>query len=142
MKAIIQRTLSLTDIYNIHSFSYVPLIDGNGTCCENCGKLISNIVTLENQKGQRYLVGSDCADTLTIDKSKMMFEVNPAFSEGKRIRARIMKLFKNNSITRAYIFVSKESNQFIVLQNKEGASSMQQIYYPEITLPYISSILN
>lgn len=51
-KAIIQRALPLTDTYKVHSFSYVSLIDGQGTCCENCGKLISNMVTLKNQKGE------------------------------------------------------------------------------------------
>jgi hypothetical protein len=65
MKKIIQRALPITDTYTVHSYSYVSLIDGQGTCCENCGKLISNIVTLKNQKGKKFIVGNDCADTLT-----------------------------------------------------------------------------
>mgnify|MGYP000057622745 FL=1 len=140
-KTIIQRALPLTDTYKVHSFSYVSLIDGQGTCCENCGKLISNMVTLENQKGEKFVVGNDCADTLTIDKSKMFFEVQPAFSEGKSLRAKIMKHFKNNTIVKAYIYVGNDNTQFVVLQNAQGASSMQKIVYPEITLPYINNLL-
>lgn len=140
-KAIIKRALPLTDTYKVHSFSYVSLIDGQGTCCENCGKLISNIVTLENQRGEKFVVGNDCADTLTIDKSKMFFEVQPAFAEGKSLRAKIMKYFKNNTIVKAYIYNGDDGKQFIVLQNAQGASSMQHIVYPEITLPYINNLL-
>lgn len=141
MKSIIQRALPLTDIYKVHSFAYVSLIDGQGTCCENCGKLISNMVTLENQHGQKFVVGNDCADTLTIDKSKMMLEVQPAFNEGKGLRAKIMKHFKNNTISKAYIYTGKDGKQFIVMQAASGASSMQRIIYPEITLPYINNLL-
>jgi hypothetical protein len=140
-KAIIQRSLPLSDKYTVHSFKYVSLIDGQGTCCENCGKLISNMVTLENQKGEKFVVGNDCADTLTIDKYKMFFEVKPAFTEGKSLRAKIMKHFKNNTIVRAYIYNGDDAKKFIILQNKQGASSMQQIIHPEITLPYISDLL-
>lgn len=139
--AIIQRALPLTDTYKIHSFKYVSLIDGQGTCCDNCGKLISNIVTLENQKGEKYVVGNDCADTLTNDKIKMLFEVQPAFNEGKSLRAKIMKHFKNNRIVKACIYNSNDSKQFIVLQTAQGASSMQHIVYPEITIPYIKDLL-
>jgi hypothetical protein len=140
-KAIIQRALPLTDTYKVHSFSYVSLIDGQGTCCENCGKLISNMVTLENQKGEKFVVGNDCADTLTIDKSKMFFEVQPAFSEGKSLRAKIMKHFKNKTIVKAYIYNGNDKKQFVVLKTSKGASSMQQIMHPKITLPYIKDLL-
>lgn len=141
MKAIIQRALPLTDTYTVFSFAYVPLMDGIGTCCENCGKLISNMVTLENQKGEKFVVGNDCADTLTIDKSAMMFTVNPAFNEGKGLRAKLLKHFKNNAINGAYIYICNEGNQFLVMQISRGGTAMQRIYYPEITLPYINTLL-
>ena len=141
MKNIIQRALPLTDTYKIHSFAYVPLIDGIGTCCENCGKLISNIVTLENQHGKKFVVGNDCADTLTIDKLKMMFEIQPAFNEGKGLRAKLLKHFKSNAIMGSYIYTCNEGNQFLVMQISRGGSAMQRIYYPQITLPYINTLL-
>lgn len=140
MKTIIQRALPLNDTYKIHSFKYVSLIDGQGTCCDNCGKLISNMVTLENQNGQQFIVGNDCANTLTKDV-KMFFEVEPAFNEGKSLRAKILKYLKNKTIAKVYIYVSKDNKQFIVLQNENGASSMKQIVYPEITIPYINALL-
>jgi len=100
------------------------------------------MVTLENQKGEKFIVGSDCANTLTIDKSQMFFEVEPAFNEGKFLRAKIIKHFKNNTIQHAYIYnSSKDSKQYIVLQAKSGASSMQQIFHPSITVPYIKNLL-
>lgn len=140
-KAIIQRALPLSDIYKVHSFKYVSLVDGQGTCCENCGKLISNMVTLENQKGERFVVGNDCADTLTTDKSKMFLEVQPAFNEGKSLRAQIMKHFKNNTIITVYLYTCNEGEKFVVLQTAQGGSLMKKIVYPEITLPYINNLL-
>ena len=101
-KAIIQRALPLTDKYKVHSFSYVSLIDGGGTCCENCGKLITNMVTVENQNGNKFVVGSDCAETLIFDKSYMFFYVTPQFDEGKRLRAKITKHLKNNPYMKVY----------------------------------------
>lgn len=43
---------------------YIPLIDSIGTCCDNCGRLISNIVTVKHEDGTNYTIGQDCAKTL------------------------------------------------------------------------------
>lgn len=142
MKKIIQRALPLTDTYTIHSYSYVPLIEGIGTCCENCGKLISNLVTLENQRGEKFVVGSDCAETLTIDKLLMTYEVQPAFQEGKRIRAKIMKHLKNNKIEKASIYTSKEGDHYVEYHIVKGGTLMEKIIHPRVTLPYIEDIIS
>ena len=51
-------------IYNLVSYNYIPLFDSAGTCCENCGRLISNIATISDSIGKHYIVGLDCAKTI------------------------------------------------------------------------------
>ncbi len=136
----VQRNLPLADIYCIESFRYVPLIDGDGTCCDNCGKPISNIVTIKNTKNEKFTVGNDCAKTLVADKTDLLFKVEPAFNEGKSLRAKIIKHFKSGTIIKAYIYTNNDK-KFIVLQNEKGASSMQQINHFETTISYIKDLL-
>jgi len=51
--------------YTKISAVYVPLIESYGTCCENCGRLIANIVTVKNEDtNTQYMIGQDCAKTL------------------------------------------------------------------------------
>ena len=40
-----------------------PYWEGGGTCCANCGKLISRIATVKSDKGT-FEVGFDCLETL------------------------------------------------------------------------------
>jgi hypothetical protein len=136
-KAIIERNLPHNDNYKIISYAYVSLIDGNGTCCDNCGKLISNMVTIENQNGVQYIVGNDCANTLTFEKWKLVFEIEPAFDEGKSLRAKIIKGFKSNKFNQAYLYKTNR----IILEYTDGGNSMKKINYPEITIPYIKDLL-
>ena len=140
MKTIIQRALPLTDVYKIHSFHYVSILEGGGGCCENCGKLIANIVTLENQHGVKFIVGSDCAETLTIDKSKMFFEVAPAFKEGKALRTKILNALKKTTqrdkIVRVYI-----SNDYLMMKRGDGSNIWQKMNYPDISINYIKDLL-
>lgn len=51
--------------YILLKTSYIPLMDSLGTCCENCGKVIANIATIQNTKSTNiFVVGLDCAKTL------------------------------------------------------------------------------
>ncbi len=61
----IQRKLDLSKNYNIVGSTYIPLIDSLGTCCDNCGKLIANLVFITDENNKNYTVGLDCAKTLT-----------------------------------------------------------------------------
>ena len=47
--------------------NYVALIDGFGCTCDNCGRLISNLVYVQHESGKRYTIGQDCAKTLFSD---------------------------------------------------------------------------
>lgn len=50
--------------YEFVRATYIPLIDSTGTACENCGRVIANIVTVKHNTGQTYIIGQDCAKTL------------------------------------------------------------------------------
>jgi hypothetical protein len=59
-----QRNLAHDTKYKFVSSIYSPILEGGGWCCENCNKPISTIVTVENEGGKQFMVGSDCATTL------------------------------------------------------------------------------
>jgi hypothetical protein len=61
----IQRKLDLTKQYSITGSTYISVIDGGGTCCDNCNKLIANMVYIVDNDHKNYIVGLDCAKTLT-----------------------------------------------------------------------------
>lgn len=44
--------------------NYISLIDGNGCTCDNCGRLIANMVYVQHESGKRFNIGQDCAKTL------------------------------------------------------------------------------
>lgn len=67
MKAIIQRALPLTEKYSLIDKKYIPLIDGCGTCCDNCGALIANMATVKSESGLIFTIGFDCLETLLIN---------------------------------------------------------------------------
>lgn len=50
--------------YTKISAVYISLIDGMGCTCDNCGRLIANIVTVKHEGGKHYTIGQDCAKTL------------------------------------------------------------------------------
>ena len=51
-------------IYTKISVNYIPLIDGCGIGCDNCGRPIANIVTVKHEYGKTYTIGQDCAKTI------------------------------------------------------------------------------
>jgi hypothetical protein len=61
----IQRNLDLSKNYSITGSTYISLIDGSGCTCDNCNKLIANMVFIVDENGKNYTVGLDCAKTLT-----------------------------------------------------------------------------
>lgn len=68
MKTVIKRNLPLNVQYTCIDKKYIPLIDGCGTCCDNCGKLIANIATVKSVNGV-YYIGFDCLETFLINNS-------------------------------------------------------------------------
>jgi hypothetical protein len=64
-KKVIQRNLSIDSNYTIISSNYIPLSDSFGICCDNCNKIIANLITIKDDAGQLFTVGLDCAKTLS-----------------------------------------------------------------------------
>lgn len=58
---MIVRQLDITKNYTIISARH--LVDDADTC-ENCGRIITNIVTLRDDDGELYNVGTECAKTI------------------------------------------------------------------------------
>lgn len=146
-KNIIQRNLDLSKRYFFVSSKYIPLIDSNGCKCDNCNKLISNIVTIKDKDNNFYNVGSDCADTLQSLKEDLnYFNNRDSFAEGKAVRAKIQRYIKNQNGSRwdiidFYLWYSKENETYLVCKNRDGGKGMKKLYFPEITTQYIKDLL-
>jgi len=69
MKQIIERRLPLDTKYILTDKKYIPLIEGCGCTCDNCGQLIANIATVRNEAGKYYNIGFDCLETFLINNS-------------------------------------------------------------------------
>lgn len=94
-KRIVRRNLPINDIYNlIDSYYTGAILDGGGTCCENCNKIITNVAVLQNKEGNKYNVGLDCAETLRNLDYFDFNKVKADFNEAKAIRAKVNKAIK------------------------------------------------
>ncbi len=58
----VQGSLPVNRDYKITDIDYQPM--ECATTCQNCGRIISNIATIENDKGSQFVVGLDCAESL------------------------------------------------------------------------------
>jgi len=63
-KKIIERNLPLNTKYQFVSLTRGSIETGQVTSCHNCGQLITNIVTIIDEKGQEFMIGTDCSETL------------------------------------------------------------------------------
>jgi len=137
VKNIIQRNLDLSKEYFFVSSKYISLIDGNGCTCDNCNKLISNIVTIKDNEGKFYNVGSDCADTLQSLQNDYNYFLNKDnFNEGKQLRAKFLKAIKNNLIKSLKI-----NEDYLLFERLDGSQGWQKMYSPEITISYVKDLL-
>lgn len=67
---------------------YIALIDGGGCTCDNCGRLISNMVTVRNEdENKQYTIGQDCAKNLFSEdeNNQINKEIKNYISDQKRI---------------------------------------------------------
>ncbi len=80
--------------YSILSSWYAELESGN--TCDNCGKNISNCVEIENLDKKRFVVGMDCASTLSGIKDSLVLSFTEAsFQQAKSARAKLLKFRKD-----------------------------------------------
>ena len=68
-KRLIQRNLPLGDKYTLQSIKHGSVISGDGSICDNCNAIISNVATIANEAGKAFHVGLDCMKTLTLKPS-------------------------------------------------------------------------
>jgi hypothetical protein len=76
------------------------MMDGNGSSCDNCGKLITNMAEVKDLKsGKQYIVGQDCAETLTgIGKTEEWENRKYTMRQAKRIYDFYLKVKKNGTL--------------------------------------------
>lgn len=71
-KQLIERNLKFSDKY-----VYLEIVRGSVesaqfTCCDNCGKLITNMVKIvRKEDGKQFTIGTDCTETLA--KAKCLY---------------------------------------------------------------------
>lgn len=65
-KKLIERNLKFDQKYVYLGITRGNIMDGQCCSCDNCGKLIANMVTVVNQDTKKqYTIGTDCAETLS-----------------------------------------------------------------------------
>lgn len=68
-KQLIERNLKFDQKYVYLDIVRGSVLDGQFTYCDNCGKLITNMVRVENKDSKKqYTIGTDCAETLSAAK--------------------------------------------------------------------------
>lgn len=93
MKNIIARKLSLNVSYTLTDKKYISLTDGFGCTCDNCGKLIANIATV-NDGNKSYNIGFDCLDTI-LQNNAILSDIDIAdYQQYKAALSKIMKFIK------------------------------------------------
>lgn len=68
MKQIIKRNLPLDVQYTVVDKKYIPLLEGGGCTCDNCGQLIANIATVKSVNGT-FSIGFDCLETFLLNNN-------------------------------------------------------------------------
>lgn len=65
VKQLIERELKFSDKYIYLGITRGNIMDGQFCTCDNCGKLITNMVQVaSNSTKKKYTIGTDCAETL------------------------------------------------------------------------------
>jgi hypothetical protein len=69
-KQLIERNLPFSDVYVYLGITRGSIESGQLCTCDNCGKLITNMVTVaSNTTGRKYTIGTDCTETLANAKA-------------------------------------------------------------------------
>lgn len=94
MKTIIERQLSLDVKYILIDKKYIPLTEGYGYTCDNCGKLIANIATVKNTEGKSFNIGFDCLETILINNSLLSTNDIKEYELAKAMIPKIIRFSK------------------------------------------------
>lgn len=94
VKRIIQRNLPLNVKYILTDKKYIPLEQSFGLCCDNCGKLITNIATVKNENGDVFDIGFDCLETILINNSLLSTNDILQYEAAKKMIPKILRFSK------------------------------------------------
>lgn len=135
MKAIIQRNLPLDIKYLLIDKKYIPLTEGCGICCDNCGQIIANIATVKSETGVIYNIGFDCLETVLINNSLLSTKDIAEYEAVKKMIPKIIrfsKTIKERLSTNAHLNITgikfekqsylSDSYPFYWLQNNQLTS--------------------
>lgn len=142
MKTITNRNLSILTTYKLIDTFYLSVEDGGGTCCQNCGRLITNIATVEDASGKRFSIGLDCAGTLTGIKGDFTFEYmhKSRFTEAKQARAIILKRLKEGYAELQFFEPTEKCSKGHWDMRKNG-SGYWRYYEPETWTKYVKPMI-
>lgn len=111
-----QLNLSLLDTYEIvETWSNNEM---DYLICDNCGMIIRHIAKVKNSHGKVFLIGMDCAKTLTGIKGDFSFEYEheTRFNNAKQCYSKLKKLLSMSEskgiISKLYISI-RESDVYI-----------------------------
>jgi len=93
MKAVIQRKLDLSVKYVITDKKYIPLENGCGLGCDNCGKLIANIATVQSRNGS-FNIGFDCLETVLLNNSLLYTGDILEYERTKKMIPKVLRFSK------------------------------------------------
>lgn len=97
------------------------LLDGAGQACANCGRLITQVGTVENARGERFEVGMDCAQTLSgIDQDGALQPALAGFEQLAKLRAAVRKWGKAEGQNFALTIEHTLSGQVLVEGHRLG----------------------
>jgi hypothetical protein len=125
-----QYKLSQETTYTVIKSMYLSLLDGGGWCCENCGRIITNMVTVESKEGKQYIVGSDCASTLAGINKQDNENIKHSITKYKRFYKELIDNFNSNIIVNEY-------NQYSIINIVSKGYSNESIQ-PFIGFKYVS----
>ena len=132
-KQLIERNLSFANTYEYLGITRGSIESGQLCSCDNCGKLITNMVTLGcRETGKKHTVGVDCTETL-IKANSVMNGYNQDFH---------MDIYSFNKASRFVTEVNagvpcENDGFYCTLTNRKGKLIMEftsdiQKFYPEI----------
>lgn len=116
-KNVRRYNLPLDHKYTLVGIEYLgSLLDGGGSSCENCGKLIVNVATVKTEQGNVYGIGLDCAETLSFTDNTTYWKLKEAEAKHNKMMgwARKVKQAKKDGKT---ITSEHEDGRATVLYN-------------------------
>lgn len=94
MKQLIKRRLPLDVKYIVTDKRYIPVLDGGGCTCDNCGKLIANIATVKSINGN-FNIGFDCLETFLLNNSLLDGFNLEEYEKVKSMIPKVIRFSKN-----------------------------------------------